>query len=153
MTGHASVETAIDAMKKGAFYYLQKPLRANEVRSLVRQAGKKKLLGKRVRELESQVRHGPPSIVGTSAEIGAVRALIDQIRASDSNVMVTGESGTGKELVARAIHSTSRRHGQRFVAFNCASLTDDLLAPFGGPSLTAEGHRSRGLHGPRWVAP
>jgi DNA-binding NtrC family response regulator len=129
MTGHASVETAIEAMRKGAFHYLQKPLRPDDVRNLVRQAGQKKALSDRVRALEAGAQHDALSrIVGTSRAIRAVRGLIDQVRSSDSNVMITGESGTGKELVARAIHATSRRGGRGFVAFNCASLSDDLLA-------------------------
>ncbi|MFW5740708.1 MAG: sigma-54 interaction domain-containing protein, partial [Myxococcota bacterium] len=106
-----------------------KPLQPDEVRSLVRQAGAKKLLGRRVQELEQSAEGSALArIVGSSPAIRKVRALIDQIRASDSNVLITGESGTGKELVARAIHATSRRAKRRFLAFNCASLHEELLA-------------------------
>jgi DNA-binding NtrC family response regulator len=129
MTGHASVETAIEAMKVGAFHYLQKPLRPDEVRGLVRQACEKRQLRARVRVLEGEAgRGGLHRIVGTSAAMKALREQIEQIRASDSNVLIMGESGTGKELVARAIHATSRRCKDTFVAFNCASFADDLLA-------------------------
>jgi len=129
MTGHASVETAIEAMKVGAFHYVQKPLRPDEVRGLVRQACEKRQLRARVRALEGEAgRGGLHRIVGTSAAMQAIREQIEQIRASDSNVLITGESGTGKELVARAIHATSRRCKDKFVAFNCASFADDLLA-------------------------
>lgn len=129
MTGHGTVETAIAAMKQGALHYVQKPLHPEEVTGLVQQAGIKRLLGRRVLELEAKAEHDALGrIVGTSLAIRNVRGLIEQIRTSDSNVMITGESGTGKELVARAIHATSRRNGHRFLAFNCASLSDDLLA-------------------------
>ena len=129
MTGHASVETAIEAMKNGAFHYVQKPLRPDEVRSLVRQACEKRRLRARVHALEDGTADGGlHRIVGTSGAMKSIREQIGQIRASDSNVFITGESGTGKELVARAIHATSRRCKRKFVAFNCASFADDLLA-------------------------
>ncbi|HNZ22754.1 MAG TPA: sigma-54 dependent transcriptional regulator [Polyangiaceae bacterium] len=129
MTGHATVDTAIEAMKGGAFHYLQKPLRPDEVRSLVRQACEKKRLRARLQAFEQEGgRGGLQRIVGTSAAMKAIREQIEQIRASDSNVLITGESGTGKELVARAIHATSRRSKGKFVAFNCASFADELLA-------------------------
>jgi len=129
MTGHASVDTAIAAMQQGAFHYLRKPLRPEEVRSLVRQAGEKRSLGRRVHELEREAHpRGVDRIVGISPAIERIRQLVMQIRDSASNVVITGESGTGKELVARAIHACSPRGDRKFLAFNCASFTDELLA-------------------------
>jgi DNA-binding NtrC family response regulator len=129
MTGHASVDTAIDAIRRGAFHYVQKPLNPDEVRTLLRRAGEKRALGRRVRELESeQGARAVERIVGTSPAIERVRQLILQLRDSASSVLLTGESGTGKELVARAIHESSRRSSRKFLAVNCASFTDELLA-------------------------
>lgn len=128
ITGYASVETAIDATKKGAFHYLQKPIRPDDVRHVIRQALEKKGLRSRIRDLEQRVKSDFPTIVGHSREIRDLKKLIQRIANTDSNVVVTGGSGTGKELVARAIHESSRRKKGRFLAFNCASFADELLA-------------------------
>jgi DNA-binding NtrC family response regulator len=129
MTGHASLDTAIEAIKRGAFHYLQKPLRADEVRILLRRAGEKRALGRRIRELESAGQpYGVEQLVGTSPAIERVRQLVLQLEDSASNVVLTGESGTGKELVARAIHHCSPRQAGRFLAVNCAAFADELLA-------------------------
>ncbi|MCP4196303.1 MAG: sigma-54-dependent Fis family transcriptional regulator [Proteobacteria bacterium] len=128
ITGYASVETAIEATKRGAFHYLQKPVRPDDVRHVVRQALEKKGLRSRIRDLEQQVTADFPTIIGHSPKIKDLKKLIQRIANTDSNVVVTGESGTGKELVARAIHESSRRKESRFLAFNCASFADELLA-------------------------
>lgn len=129
MTGHGSIDSAIAAMKGGAFHYVQKPLRPDEVRLLLGQAAEKRRLTARVDKLESQLCQGAVSrIIGKTEPIEAVRKLIARIRQSDSNVLITGESGTGKELVARAIHECSRRVGQPFTAFNCGAFTEELVA-------------------------
>jgi len=128
ITGYASVPSAIEATKLGAFHYLQKPIRPAEVLHVVQQAVTKLSLVGRIRELEGRTASGFPSIVGCSASMVAIKKLIRQIEESDSNVLISGESGTGKELIARAIHATSPRRTQRFLAFNCASFTEELLA-------------------------
>jgi DNA-binding NtrC family response regulator len=128
ITGHGSVDGAIDATKKGAFHYLQKPVRPDEVRNIVRQAVQKRALTQRVRELENKMDGDIPTIIGNSPKITAIKKLIRQIAGSDANILITGESGTGKELVAKAIHQTSRRNQRRFLAFNCASFTEELIA-------------------------
>ncbi len=128
VTGHGSIDTAIEATKKGAFHYLQKPIRPGEIRSIVKQAVEKRTLALRVRELEAGEGPAFSSITGKSPAIAQIKKLIKRIATSDSNVLITGESGTGKELVARAIHETSPRRNGRFLAFNCASFTDELLA-------------------------
>jgi DNA-binding NtrC family response regulator len=128
VTGHGSLEGAVEATKKGAFHYLQKPVRPGELRSIVRQAAEKRRLARRVRDLEEGLWDGFPAIVGNSPNMLAVKKLIRQIASSDAPVCVTGESGTGKELVARAVHQTSARKSKRFVAVNCASFTEELLA-------------------------
>ena len=128
ITGHGSLDTAIEATKKGAFHYLQKPIRPDDVRSIVRQAVEKRKLARRVRDLEQKMETDLPAIIGNSPAITAIKKLIRRIEGSDANVLITGESGTGKELAARSIHQTSRRKNNRFLAFNCASLTEELLA-------------------------
>lgn len=128
ITGYASVDSAVEATRKGAFHYLQKPIRPAELHNIVEQALEKHRLKRRVQELE---RDGSPrfgEIIGNSPKTHAVRSIISKIEQSEANVLITGESGTGKELIARAIHGHSRRSGERFLAFNCASFTDELLA-------------------------
>ncbi|MBF0224201.1 MAG: sigma-54-dependent Fis family transcriptional regulator [Desulfobacterales bacterium] len=128
ITGYGSVDGAIEATKKGAFYYLQKPIRADEVRSIVRQAIEKRKLTRRVSELEQQLSNDSPTIIGSSQEILKIKKIIHQIESSDANVLITGASGTGKELIAKSIHNFSNRKNSRFLAFNCGSFTEDLLA-------------------------
>ncbi|GAB6096549.1 sigma-54 dependent transcriptional regulator [Desulfatiferula olefinivorans] len=130
ITGYASVDSAIDATKKGAFHYLQKPIRPDEVRHIVAQAAKKLKLSRRVRELEQEieVEQAYGGIIGKSPRMIEIKKLIRHIEDSESNVLITGESGTGKELVARTIHDTSLKNRGRFVAFNCASFHEDLVA-------------------------
>ena len=130
MTGYASVETAIEAMKRGAFHYLVKPFRRDEVKHLVSQAMNKTQLKTRVRKLEEEMRSRGkgPVIVGKSRKIQAILDLVRQIGPTDANVLISGESGTGKEIVAASIHGNSRRGAGRFLAINCGSFTEDLLA-------------------------
>jgi len=128
ITGYASVDSAIEATKKGAFHYLQKPVRPAELQHIVEQALEKHGLKQRVRELEQESGHDFPDIIGNSSETQSVRSMIERMKHSEANILITGESGTGKELIARAIHRLSRRRKQRFLAFNCASFADELLA-------------------------
>jgi DNA-binding NtrC family response regulator len=128
MTGHASVSTAIEAMKRGAFHYLQKPFQPEEVRHLVALALEKRRLRTEVADLKQQVETGSQRILGHSPQIIAIRRLIRQVAETDSNVMITGGSGTGKELVASAIHRLSKRSAKKFLPINCASFTEELLA-------------------------
>ncbi|HET9552696.1 MAG TPA: sigma-54 dependent transcriptional regulator [Anaeromyxobacteraceae bacterium] len=132
MTGHATVETALQAVKSGAYDYLTKPFDDVElVARSVAKAVERKALWDRNRQLESQLRARegmpPDGLVGTSAPIREVQRLIDAVAYSSTTVLVTGESGTGKELVARALHARSPRKAQPFVALNCGALTETLL--------------------------
>ena len=128
ITGYASVDSAIQATRKGAFHYLQKPIRPAELQHTVEQALEKHSLKTRVRELEQERHPEFTDIIGNSPKTQTIRSLIYRIKQSEANVLITGESGTGKELIARAIHQHSKRSEQRFLAFNCASFTDELLA-------------------------
>jgi two-component system response regulator HydG len=132
MTGHATVETALQAVRGGAYDYLTKPFDDVEVvaRSVAK-AVERKALWDRNRQLESRLReregHAPDGLVGASAPIREVQRMIDAVAYSATTVLITGESGTGKELVARAIHARSPRKSQPFVALNCGALTETLL--------------------------
>jgi two-component system, NtrC family, response regulator HydG len=133
MTGHATVETALAAVRAGAYDYLTKPFEDVElVARAVAKAVERKTLFDRNRQLESQLREregsgGSDGLVGNSAPMREVVRMIDAVAYSSTTVLVTGESGTGKELVARALHTKSPRKAHPFVALNCGALTETLL--------------------------
>jgi DNA-binding NtrC family response regulator len=129
LTGHADVDTAVEAMRLGAYDFVAKPWKNVELLEVVRKAVEKKALRREnvvLREVITR-RDGLPEIVGESPEIREVLTIIGRVAASDSPVLVHGESGTGKELVARAIHLRSKRAGRPFVSVNCGALPDTLL--------------------------
>ena len=130
ITGHASVDTAVEAMRRGAYHYVAKPFKINELRVIVEKALEKNLLRKEIRSLREQVdtQKGAQRIVGQSSKIQALRETIDQVSQLDCNVLIQGETGTGKELVARTIHELSPRCKKRFVAFNCGVFTEELIS-------------------------
>jgi DNA-binding NtrC family response regulator len=129
LTAHADVETAVQAMRLGAYDFLPKPCKNAELREVVAKAAEKKALRRENSALKEVVnrRDGLPTIVGRSQEIRDVLGMITRVAASDSPVLIHGESGTGKELVARSIHLQSRRAGRPFVSVNCGALPDNLL--------------------------
>ncbi|MGE4608490.1 MAG: sigma-54 dependent transcriptional regulator [Myxococcota bacterium] len=129
ITAFASTETAISAMKEGAYDYVTKPFKVDELRVVVEKALEKKLLASENRRLRTELRsHARDrSIVGTSAAIRRVFDLAAQVADSKANVLITGESGTGKEVVARSIHSGGTRRDCAFVAVNCAAIPEALL--------------------------
>ncbi|MGC9964749.1 MAG: sigma-54 dependent transcriptional regulator [Syntrophobacteraceae bacterium] len=130
ITGYASVSSAVEAMRKGAYYYISKPYQIDEVRALVRQAVDKRGLRREVGELRRQVQDQSKTslLIGNSPEMDTLRKIIGQVAASDSSVLILGETGTGKELVARTIHTMSLRAGKRFLAINCGAFNEELLA-------------------------
>ncbi len=129
LTGHATVETAIEAMKLGAYDYLEKPVKIAELTVLLGKALDKRRLARENVSLKEELRRREPSsdIVGESRPIRAALALIERIAASGAPVLVLGESGTGKELAARAIHRQSTRKEKPFIAINCGALQETLL--------------------------
>jgi two-component system, NtrC family, response regulator HydG len=129
ITGHGSLETAIDAMREGAADYLQKPVRLAELRTRLSKALETSRLRRENVELKRQIdkRFGFEGIVGHSPAMQRVFEILGQVSATNATVLVLGESGTGKELVARAIHANSPRHDRRFVAVNCAALSEGLI--------------------------
>ena len=116
ITGYATVNTAVEAMQKGAYHYLAKPYQNEEVRILIRKALEKRDLQLRVQELQREVEahKGFPELIGKNAKMVALKETIAQIAPTDCNVLILGETGTGKELVAKAIHHLSRRSRQAF---------------------------------------
>lgn len=126
ITAFASADTAITAMKLGAYDYVTKPFNIDELRIVVKNIKENILLQRKVRELQ-QYADAYQFMVGKSEAMKKVFNTIDKIAPFDTNVLVTGESGTGKELVAKAIHQKSRRSEKPFIAINCASLPAELL--------------------------
>jgi len=129
MTGHASMETAIEAVNKGAFAYLLKQARNDEIKQLVKKAIEVRTLRRENRLLKQQLRkdHRHRPIIGKSEKIRQVFSLVDKVAETDSTILIHGESGTGKELVAREIHCNSSRAKGQFVSINCGALPETLL--------------------------
>jgi DNA-binding NtrC family response regulator len=130
ITGYATVDSAVAAMKQGAYHYVAKPYKIDEIRQVVSQALMKRRLQLENLELKESLKKSRPVpfIVGRSKAIIQVIETIQQISASNTNVLILGESGTGKELVAKAIHHLSPRSEKKFVAFNCGSFSEELMA-------------------------
>ncbi len=131
LTGHGSLETAIEAMKAGAFHYFSKPVKMAELEVYIGNACEKRRLARENRDLKEELartgwREGA-LIVGDHPAIARVRELINKVAASPSPVLVEGESGTGKDLAARAIHASSPRRERPYVAINCGALSESLL--------------------------
>ncbi len=132
ITGHGSAEQSIEALRAGAFWYLEKPFEQaslDVIRRLVDQAIE---LGRlraenRILHRELRARYRFDSIIGSSASLRRVLDVVEKVADSDSTVLVTGESGTGKELIARALHWNSRRADRMFVTVNCGAIPEQLL--------------------------
>ncbi len=129
MTGFATIETAVSAIKMGAYDYLPKPLSPDTVRITTRRAMERMALSEEIVRLRQELARcfGFENLVGKSATMKAIFEIIRQTAQSDANVLITGESGTGKEMVARAIHYSSPRREGRFVPVNCGAVAKDLI--------------------------
>lgn len=129
VTGFASVETAVDAMKLGAYDYITKPFKIDELILTIRRALDHQATVKESRTLkkELQQEYRFENIVGTSRSMQEIYNLIAKVANTDSTILIQGESGTGKELVARALHFNSNRQHRPFVAVNCSALPENLL--------------------------
>ncbi|MBI5496627.1 MAG: sigma-54-dependent Fis family transcriptional regulator [Deltaproteobacteria bacterium] len=127
ITAHGTVDTAVTALKQGAFDYVTKPFDQVELLRVIRKAATTRELGMgdaRVTRVGTGYRH---RLVGDSTAIRQVLAVVDKVADSPSTVLVTGESGTGKELVARALHDGSSRRDRPFITINCAAIPKDLM--------------------------
>jgi two-component system, NtrC family, response regulator PilR len=129
VTAYASTETAVEAMKLGAYDYVTKPFKVDEIKLVIQKALEKKVLSTENARLRSELRseRRERQLVGNSTAMQQVYEMIGRIAATKTNVLIVGESGTGKELVARAIHTESDRAEMPFVALNCAAIPENLL--------------------------
>jgi len=130
ITGQATLESAVEAMKQGAFHYLAKPCHLDDVRKVVAAALEKIRLRRESRGLRQQV-EGDQSTLRILTQDSRMQHLLDmarQVAPTDCNILITGESGTGKELFARYLHHHSRRESGPFVAVNCGAFNEELLA-------------------------
>lgn len=130
VTGYASLDTAIEAMKKGAYHYLAKPLNVNELQVVVIKALERSAMQQELYRLRQQVSDTSEAskIIGQSSKTAALREQISQVAQLDCNVLILGETGTGKELVARTIHDLSRRRENKIVALNCGAFSEELIS-------------------------
>jgi DNA-binding NtrC family response regulator len=130
MTAYGSVDAAVEAMKRGAYDFITKPINIDRLEILIKRALRSKKVEKEVVELKQQVEkhYGLERLIGESAAMQTVFDTIKQVAPTRATVLIQGESGTGKELVAQALHALSGRPKQKFVAVHCAALTPELLA-------------------------
>ena len=150
-TGHSSINTAVEAMKKGAYHYVAKPFKLDEIRILAAGACEKIALIKENQHLKEVCAGGNEVLkgfIGTSAAMLDIYSMIKKVAVVDCNVLLQGESGTGKELVAKSIHRLSPRRDAPFISFNCGAFTEELISSelfghekgaFTGASLTKIG--------------
>jgi DNA-binding NtrC family response regulator len=129
LTGKSSMETAIAALRHGAFDYLTKPCKLVELQALLKRVSDKRQLTQKYRALQHRVQRleGTPRLIGHTPAMQKVRILIEKVAPTNSTVLILGETGTGKELVARALHDQSARADNPFVAINCGALPETLI--------------------------
>ncbi|HEV3258211.1 MAG TPA: sigma-54 dependent transcriptional regulator, partial [Gemmataceae bacterium] len=129
MTGHASMETAIEAVRLGAFDYITKPCKLTEIEAVLQKVAEKRDLKHKNLALQSrlQAAEGPTVLVGNSTAMNGVHRLIGTVAPTDSTVLILGETGTGKELAARALYQESKRADMPFVPVNCGALSENLV--------------------------
>ncbi len=150
LTGQATVESAIEAMKLGAYDYLTKPYRIGELSALVTAAAEKQQLkvdNQRLRAHIARSSQSMPEIVADSPQMKEALRLVQRVAPSETSVLITGESGVGKEMIAQAIHRLSSRSDKPFIDLNCAALQDTLLESelFGYEAGAFSGARTRKL--------
>lgn len=130
ITGYSTVETAVEAMKKGAFDYLPKPFKIDQIKVIIDKALKQRRLMEENRRLRQELKETRPrlvQIIGDSPAMQQVYRLVEKVAKTGSTVLIRGENGTGKELIARALHRYSDRSQRSFVSINCAALPENLL--------------------------
>src|SRR5574341_1070760 len=129
LTGHGSIESAVEAMKRGAYSYVTKPFEPRDLLLQIEKALEKRRLTSEVKRLKGLLegKYDFANIVAKSERMQSVLETVSRIANTDSTVYIQGESGTGKELIAKAIHLASARREKAFVAINCAALPETLL--------------------------
>jgi len=126
ISGHGNIDTAVEAIKKGAFDFIVKPLDLNRLLITIRNAGDKSLLVKETMVLKQKI-YKQYEIIGESAQIKKVLEMTDRVAPTDAKVLITGPNGTGKELVARRLHQLSARSEAPFIEVNCAAIPSELI--------------------------
>ncbi len=126
ISGHGSVETAVEALKKGAYDFIEKPLELNRLLVTIRNALEKKDLVVETKKLKRRVSK-TYDMIGESESIAKIKEMIDRVAPTDARVLITGKNGTGKELVARWVHEKSPRAGHPFIEVNCAAIPSELI--------------------------
>jgi DNA-binding NtrC family response regulator len=129
LTGHATVDTAVQALRLGAFDYLTKPCKWAELEVILNRVAERRDLANKATALETRLKaaEGSPVLIGETPDMQKVRRLIETIAPTDASVMILGETGTGKELIARSLHDKSRRAGNAFIPVNCGALPENLV--------------------------
>ncbi len=128
ISGHGNIETAVQAIKKGAFDFIEKPLDLNRILVTIRNAKDKNVLIEERKVLKKTVnKFKGSSIIGETDGIMKIKEMIEKVAPSDARVLVTGQNGTGKELVARSLHDLSGRKGMPFIEVNCAAIPAELI--------------------------
>ncbi|MFN6013479.1 MAG: sigma-54-dependent transcriptional regulator [Flavobacteriales bacterium] len=128
ISGHGNIDTAVQAIKKGAFDFIEKPLDLNRILVTIRNANDKVFLVEETKQLKTTVkRFKGSSIIGETQELNHIKEMIEKVAPSDARVLITGENGTGKELVARSLHDNSNRRKMQFIEVNCAAIPSELI--------------------------
>lgn len=130
LTGHATVETAVESLRHGAFDYLTKPCRMAELQMVLARVNEKRQLVQKSMALESRLKAaegGGVRLIGSSAAMKVVQSVIEKVAPTDSTVLILGETGTGKEVIAKTIHDQSRRASMPFIPVNCGALPEHLV--------------------------
>ena len=129
LTGYGTVESAVEAMQKGAATYLRKPVNMEELRAVVAKAAQRLEMARGLTELRRRLneRYGFEQIIGNSPKMRAIFDILRQISPTTATVLIYGQTGTGKELVAQTIHNNSPRKNKPFVALNCSALSESIL--------------------------
>jgi len=127
ITGHGDVETAVQALKSGAYDFLLKPLDLNRILITTKNALESKSLRQETKQLRKRISAKGPQMIGESAAITRVREIISKVAPTEARVLITGENGTGKEVVARLIHEQSARANGPMVEVNCAAIPSELI--------------------------
>lgn len=144
ISGHGTIETAVASIKKGAYDFIEKPFKADRLIHVVQRALEAARLKREVQELKLKAGE-ETELVGQSSAMAQIRQAVDKIAPTNSRVFISGPPGCGKELLARLIHSRSRRAGNAFVAVNCATMEPDRIETELFGAETTEGPRKIGL--------
>src|SRR5579862_7310484 len=124
ISGHGNIETAVAAIKRGAYDFIEKPFKADRLVLVADRALETSRLKREVRQLK-QLAPLPPTLIGRSAAIGQLRQVVDKVAPTNSRILIIGPSGSGKELTARSIHQASSRAGGPFIVVNAAAITPE----------------------------